>query len=304
MKRTFIALLCALGLAGISVKAQTTIPNPGFETWADTATCIGWDCSNIDTSYMGFPVKIYTAVQDAGNKHSGTYCMKLKSKNVGFGMPTNPGFTTLGTFWFTISPQAGGAKGGIPFAGKPDTLKGWYKATPQGSDQPTIFMELWQGAHTTIIQQDTMLLPAAANYTQFAMPLTYGSSANPDSMNIVISASKLYNQADIAANSLMYVDDLTLVYGNVSIMEINFTKEFYVYADAATGNLIVNISLNAAEMTTISLYNTAGQMVYRNQRNIGSSQELIGMNQFEKGVYIVDVTTAGGKRYTQKVSLN
>jgi hypothetical protein len=304
MKKTFIAIFCILSLVSLSVKSQTTFPNPDFEIWADTANAYGWDCSNIDTTYMGFPVKIFTAVQDSLNEHGGSYCMKLKSKNVGFGMPTNPGFTTLGTFWFTISPQAGGAIGGIPFSGKPDTLKGWYKATPQGNDLPTVFMEIWQGAHATIIQRDTMLLPAAASYTQFAMKLNYSSTANPDSMNIVISSSKLYTQADIAANSLMYIDDLELVYGNTSILGINYTKEFNVYADAATNNLIVNLSLEMPEMTTISMYNTAGQLVYRTRKNIGQSAETIGLDGFEKGIYIVDVRTDKGKHFSQKISLN
>lgn len=298
-----LCLICAL-LIGARISAQTAIPNNGFENWSSTEKPANWSPSNIHTTYSGFPVNIITITKDSSNQHSGNFCAKLQSKMVMSGFPVNPGFITLGTFWFTISPQAGGAKGGIPFSGKPDTLKGFYKSTLVGADQSTVFYETWQGAHAVNLAQDTMKLPAAANWSTFALPIHYDNSGSPDSMNIVISCSDYYNQPNIAANSLMYIDDISLVYGSTNIVDVIFSPYFSVYADKLSNTLIIGLSFNKSEMTTIGLYTISGQQIKYFSKNILSSKEEIDLNGFSKGNYIISVERADGQHFTQKISIN
>ena len=301
MKKFTLALVL-IAVSCLGLYAQPQIPNPGFENWVDTETPTSWSGSNIHTTYMGIPINIVTISQDNATPFNGTYSCRMTTQSIGMGFPANPGFITLGTFWFTISPQAGGAKGGILFNGKPDSLKGYYKNTLQGSDKSTIMMEMWQ-ANMTIISRDTMVIASShAGYTPFSMPLTYYTSGTPDSMNIVICCSDMYNQGNIAANTTLTVDDLSLVYGTVGIEGLNFSKEFNVWADAATETLFIKLSFDTPRTTEISMYNISGQKVYTSVKEIGESLESVSLGSFTPGIYIVDVE-AGGRHFTQKISL-
>lgn len=302
--RKFYLFAVILFSAGIFSAVAQQLPNAGFESWDSSEKPTSWDGSNIDTTYMSFPVNIVTVSQDNATPFAGTYSCRMTTYSIGFGLPSNPGFITLGKFWYTISPQNGGAKGGIPFNGRPDTLKGYFKNALQGSDKSTIFMESWQGFHATIIQQDTMTISTShSSWTPFSMPLTYYNGGVPDSMNIIISCSDLYNQANIAANTAMTVDELSLVYGTVSIEGINFNENFAVWADAASETLFVRLNFPATERTVISLYNLSGQLVSTTVRDISASIESIALGGLNRGIYIVDVTTESGKRFSQKISL-
>ncbi|MBI5539775.1 MAG: T9SS type A sorting domain-containing protein [Bacteroidia bacterium] len=293
---------------GLFAFTQTTlfaqqISNAGFEVWESTEKATGWDGSNIHTTYLGFPVNVVTTTQDNTNQHSGTYCIKTTSKQIMTGFPVNPGFFTLGTFWFTISPQNGGAKGGIPFVGRPDSLVGYYKGTLMGNDKFTFFFESWKGNHTTSVGHDTLLIASSTNsYNRFAQKINYSDSSTPDSMNIVISSSDMFTQANITANSVLYVDDLSLIYGSVSVLDINFNNNFNVYADAS--DVIVDLKFEKETKTDISIFNYAGQLLYNKTVRSTASQEKFSLNNFSKGAFVIFVTTDSNKKFSQKIIIN
>lgn len=302
MKKSLLLIIGFLGVFQFSGVAQQ-ISNSGFELWDTNEKATGWDGSNIHTTYLGFPVNVVTTTQDNSNQHSGSYCIKTTSKQIMTGFPVNPGFFTVGTFWYTISPQNGGAKGGIVFSGRPDSLVGYYKGTLVGSDKFTFFYESWIGNHTTIVGHDTLLIASSAtNYTRFAQKINYSDSSNPDSMNIVISCSDMFTQANIAANSVLYVDDLSLIYGSVSVMDINFNQYFNVYADAS--DLIIVLRFEKDTKSEIVIYNSNGQLLYKKLVNSVDAKEKINLNNFSKGIYMIGVTTNNNFKQTQKIVIN
>jgi hypothetical protein len=299
-----IGMLCMLSL---TVKSQTTIADPGFENWSNDHELVNWDNSNVSTTYLGVGVTI-TCVTKSTDVHSGSFSAKILSKDttiVVITTPVTPGFVTLGTFWFNSTSQTGGVVGGIPFSGRPDSITFWYKSSLQGSDKSSIYFEEWQGAHTTTIADDSAkIATSATDWTYFAMPINYQDAGIPDSMNLTIGSSDLGDQAVITNNSQMNVDDVSLVYGDVGIMDIAFSANFNVYADQSTNQLIIDLNFDQSLSTEISLYNVAGQVIKSYVKNIKTSKELIGLDSLPKGIYFVKVTRKDGQNFSQKISVN
>lgn len=297
----YILFAVALSFFVFFVNAQTTIPNGDFESWVNVETPTGWSASNIHTTYMGFPVDVITVTKDSTTQHGGAACVKLFSKLIMMGLPVNPGYLTTGTFWYTLSPQAGGVKGGTPFTGRPDTIKGWYKSTLMGTDKTTISWEFWAGAHTTLVAGDTtQIATSAPSWVQFSIPVTYHDTITPDSMNIVFSSSDIYNQTNITASSELYVDDIELVYGQAGIIDPVFSPEFFVYAESQGQTLVVSMNFNVHSNTIIRIYNISGQLIEETVKNIDVSKEYIDISNFSEGLYILDVIRTNGQRFVQK----
>jgi len=307
MKKIYFSGLCMLCLLAYTAKSQTTIPNPGFENWTNNHDAVSWDNSNVSTTYLSIPVTI-TCVTKSTDFHSGAFSAKLLSKDTTIMFvttPVTPGFVTLGTFWFNSTSQTGGVVGGVPFSGRPDSLTCWYKSSLQGSDKTSFYFEEWQGTHTTIIANDSAkIATSAANWTYFAMPLHYLDAGTPDSLNITIGCSDIGIQANITKNSQMNLDDVTLVYGTVGIIDIAHSGNFNVYADKSTNQLIVDLNFDQSQSTEISLYNISGQMIKSDVKNIKSSKELIGLGSLPKGIYVVKVHRNDGQCFSQKISIN
>jgi hypothetical protein len=99
----------------------------------------------------------------------------------------------------------------------------------------------------------------------------------------------------------LYIDDLEMIYGSISIMEPEYSNEFMVFA--TSDKLVVGLNFTDASTTNISIYTIAGQLVLQNQKNISVSQETFELSQFQKGIYIVNVTRADGKQYSQKFAV-
>lgn len=99
----------------------------------------------------------------------------------------------------------------------------------------------------------------------------------------------------------LYVDDLEMIYGSISILEPSFTDAFAVYA--AEGQLVVRLHFETAAQTDIAIYNMAGQRVLGTQKRLASATETFDLSNLEQGIYIVDVQRPGGVRHTQKFAV-
>jgi len=307
MKNLILSGVCMLCLLAFTAKSQTTIPNPGFENWTNNHQAVDWDNSNISTTYLGIPVTI-TCVTKSTDAHSGSFSANILSKDTTIMFvttPVTPGFVTLGTFWFNSTSQTGGVIGGIAFSGRPDSLTCWYKSSLQGSDKTSFYFEEWQGSHTTIIANDsTKLSTSAANWTYFSMPINYLNPGTPDSMLLTIGCSDIGVQANITNNSQMNLDDVSLVYGSVGIMDIAYSDYFNVYADKYTNQLIINLNFDQSQSTEISLYSISGQLISSYVNNIKASKELIDVGSLAKGIYVINVIREDGQKFSQKISIN
>jgi hypothetical protein len=267
---------------GLRSFAQDTLPNSDFENWVSTEKPVGWDGANIHTTYMTFPVNIVTTQKSTHYFLGGLSCVKMETTPTFGTFPPAPGFLTLGKFWFTISPMNGGASGGIAFTGRPDSLRGWYQATPVGNDRPMIFIVMWKGTNT-YVAADTSFLPATATWKQFAVPIHYYLPDNPDSLNIIIGCSDIFHQANIQAGSVMYVDHLFFGTKENSIKENGISKNaLNIYPNPASGKLNIALSNFTGDGRFI-IYNSQGQKMHETMVN--SSEAIIDIEKIKAGIY-------------------
>lgn len=283
-----------IGYVAIS---QTAMPNGEFENWQDVESPESWDASNIHDTYLGFPVNIIT-VEQSNDSYSGNFSVRMQSMQIMTGFPISPGFITLGTFWYSISPQDGGASGGIPFTERPDSISGYYKSTVTSGDYTSVHLDLWNSngtVGTAIFQNGN----SVADWTYFSAPIDYANAETPDSINIIISSSDFYNQANIKNGSTLYLDDLSFVYNGVSIRNVNFNQNVIVGA----GNENIFVKTNFAEpiIAEISLFTISGQLVLSLEETLESSKLEIPVVFFNSGNYILSISDRNGFHFSQQI---
>ena len=204
MKRIITLITVGLLASGYAYSQDPATPNPGFENW----TLVGsrydpdnWSNLNPSTAILG----VYTCTRASGvDKHSGNYAIKLQTKSVFF--QTANGVATTGTL-ITTAPY--GVTGGIPYTGRPDSITGWFKYAPVGADSGLIQFSLFAAGDTVGYVRFQTGNYATSTYTRFSAPITYYSSATPDTALWLLSSSRAANPI---VNSALYVDDLQLIY--------------------------------------------------------------------------------------------
>ncbi|MDC0231464.1 PCMD domain-containing protein, partial [Aureispira] len=212
------------------VYGQTTIPNGGFEAWQNVSSSdeepTNWNGNRTGGGFANLGPQ--TCFRETSNVHSGSYCLKLDNGSF-FGTPVNATATT----GKIEAPTTSAADGYIhtltgdpdfssTFTGRPDSLVGWFKFTQGGSDIGRIQAMLHdsfdvenpdQGSSAVhIIGQALYDLPNGntSAWTRFAVPFTYNNGTTPSYILLIATASTSIGGAN--ANSILWVDDLSVVY--------------------------------------------------------------------------------------------
>ena len=297
------ALILLIILSGIQGFTQTTIPNAGFETWVNGEPQY-WDTSNkniLGTLFEG-------VIEDTLTPQNGNSAVMMKTtlKVVGIIPVTLPGIITLGEIIIDYVNQTGTIAGGIPFTGRPDEFRGYYKASPASGDSCFIGIGIskWNGNQRDTIAEGYFFESSKVqNWTEFIIPLDYNTIDNPDSMNIIIGSSDITNMMAVPGSTL-WVDNLSLVYGGVSVTDLALNKNFAVYPDDSRQNIIIAINFDETQKTKISMFTIDGKQVYEAVKSIRQSEETINISSLPPGIYIINIRTNKGNTYSQKISLN
>jgi hypothetical protein len=210
-----LRIICAIFLFPLGAICQNAIPNAGFETWINQGSYEDpkdWGTLNQQTSQLG--IKTVTKATGA-DAYSGSYAIKLQTKYIGFPInQTAPGIAATGT----INAQTQGIDGGVAYNLRPDSIVGWYKYTPVGTDTASVEVTFSKWNSSTnqrdevgkaVFSKNT----AVNNYTRFAKEINYSLSINPDTM-VVILLSSWTGATQNNQNSTFIVDDLDLVFAN------------------------------------------------------------------------------------------
>lgn len=212
MKKIYFLLI--LASIGTCVKAQSVLPNPGFENWTQIGSRMdpdNWNTLNPNTAILG----ILTCTKATGSDvHSGNAAIKLTTKAI-LGQNAN-GLATTGNI--TVSPP--GVSGGVAYTGRPDSIAGWYKYTSVNNDNGFIeFQLLGSSATPDTIGYVRVLTPAATvgTYTRFSAAINY-RSLNPVAKSIWIMSSSAGFNAQV--NSTIYLDDFELIGNSIGIKEV------------------------------------------------------------------------------------
>ncbi|MBS1764297.1 MAG: hypothetical protein JSS90_04935 [Bacteroidetes bacterium] len=242
----------------LTVNAQNATPNPGFENWTQVGNRVdpdNWNTLNPTTAILATVTCTRASGADA---HSGNYAIKLTTKSV-FGVTAN-GIASTGTL-ITTPPY--GVSGGIPFTGRPDSISGWYKYTPQNADQGFIELLLTGTSITDTIGFVKVETPNAtvSSFTYFSAPVTYYSSANPTNSIWVLSSSKAVNPV---VNSSIIIDDIAMVFNPSGIEQVANSNEINLINNPASekmyfrnrGNHSYQVELKSVTGNTVLKTNT------------------------------------------------
>ncbi|HEX7412697.1 MAG TPA: T9SS type A sorting domain-containing protein [Bacteroidia bacterium] len=281
MKKTLLLTAATTLFFGFA-NAQNAIPNPGFESWTSQGSyddCAGWGTIDQPVSSACFckGTSVKTAV--AGEFHSGALAIKLKTLSV-FGQ-TAPGISATGT----INQTTQAIDGGVVYNLRPDSIVGWYRYAPTGTDTGSVDITLskWSGTARTVVGHARFIKTiSVSSYARFAVPLTYSLTIAPDTMVIILLSS---STTAAQVGSTMFVDDLDLVFNASGIVNNNTTNSLVsIYPNPNNGVFNLSISqFDNNKTNSVEVYNTIGECVYR--QSITSTNCQINVSDLAVGVY-------------------
>lgn len=263
------------------VNAQNAIPNPGFESWTSQGSyddCAGWGTIDQPVSSACFckGTAVKTAV--AGEFHGGLLAMKLKTISV-FGQ-TAPGIAATGT----INQSTQAVDGGVAYNLRPDSIVGWYRYAPVGTDTGSVDITLSQcssgTARTVVGHARFTKSTSVTSYARFALPITYSLTTAPDTMVIILLSS---STTAAQVNSTMFVDDLALIFNTTGITNNKLANSsISIYPNPSNGNMTIK---SATDLGLVTVYNSLGEVVYNEK--INSTQHQIDLSKQAAGIYIL-----------------
>ncbi|HRZ42798.1 MAG TPA: T9SS type A sorting domain-containing protein [Bacteroidales bacterium] len=281
-----------------TVFGQSQLPNSNFEQWTGNKPT-SWDGTNFQVSIF----IIQTVFKDSVAPKSGIYNPLLETKlfNLLVATPTIPGILTLGTVVMNTTTYTGSVEGGIPFTGMPSALSGFIKTEPAAGDSGMVALGFskWNGTTRDTIGAGLKWFPDTdTTWQPFSVPIQWSTAQNPDSMNIIISCSAVGNEVAVVG-SKMHIDSLTLHYGSIGVELPMDDRQFTVWGD---GSHTLHYSLaGEQEPTGLTLFDLSGREII--QSRAASMQGQIDVQALPAGVYVLKLTTAGGKIHTRKFVL-
>ena len=246
--------MIVLGLA-FQVSYAQQFANADMEAWTDQGSPHGespTDWATVNNS-VGFTTALLLDVtcEETSDAHGGNaacYLITVAAPIAGF--PNVNGITTNGT----INSTSYEVEGGVAFTARPDSLVGYYKCNPVGTDFPTIEWVLKDGAGDTIghARFEGSNSPLTA-YTRFSVPVVYSSAATPVEGVCLLSASDGFNSV---VGSELWVDDLELIYVTSGMNDLYDAANVY----AVSNSIRMDLS-PIGEATQYEIMSAAGKVV-------------------------------------------
>lgn len=251
--------------------SQQQLENPGFEgVWqnvdGDEDEPIDW--SSLKTSDDGWLAAFApeVAFKTTTDPHSGTYCIRLQNASETFGVIPN-GLLTNGRVHADTDPENGyvytitsNADYNTPFASRPDSLVGWYKWAPMGSDKGKVEVithtappqgqlpaATYPEAHW-VSRARFDVVAAAPTWTRFSVPFDYYTNGTPGYILVVLTSG---DSTNAVAGSQLWIDDLELIYNdNLASIAPSATQNISMGVDGTT--LTLSATPNAASTAAIT----------------------------------------------------
>lgn len=268
MKKIYILLFAILP----SISFAQNFDNPSFEDWEvenGKQEPVNWSSiqTGLPTSVTNLAPQVLTQSTDA---HSGQFSVKLECVST-FGIVAT-GMVTNGRTFADFDPTKGyvntdgsDSRWNTAITAQPDSIVGWYKFEPSGTD----IMEIKALVHTgdakipdaasvNYLGEALLSIPntVVSTWTRFSVPFVYTSSATPDHVLIVLSAG---NGTQAVSGSIAYYDDINLIYNPLGVNELNDkTASIFSYEN------LINVDLKGIQISeeiTLHVYDALGREV-------------------------------------------
>jgi hypothetical protein len=284
MKKIYFLFISLLSNALVFSQA---LPNASFDNWTNQGSYDdpnNWNTLNALTSSFG----VITVQKASGaDVHSGAAAIKMITQSV-LGQNAN-GLVTTGT----INVAGMTVDGGIPYTLRPDSITGWYKCDPQGSDFGFVDFTLLDAAGTDTVGFAHFQTPSAAvtTYTRFAVAINYHNANTPALSRCVMSSSAGVSSV---LNSVLIIDDLDLVFNPNSVKDNVRLNNTATFISSGQKLLVTMQSQGKVSVTDIT-----GKKVFESDAVKGSSE--FSLEFLSAGSYIYIITDGpSGKSFAGK----
>jgi hypothetical protein len=300
--KTLFRMSFALGLLGASLATAQgqTIPNGGFETWAarngvDSPT--GWLTTDelvAAISPISFATGAFTKVTDA---HSGTYAARLESKATLLGVA--PGALAVGA---KVGPNLT-LPGGIPFTGRPTMLQFYYKlsGTPPATASEGAFAQVAltrtvNGTVQTLATAKQVFSTVTSTYVLAQVPLTYTSSAMPDSVHLILSSGAIISANGATAGTMFLVDDVSFTGTATATRDAALSATLSVAPNpSADGRYVLSGAAPALLAAPLAVVDATGRVVRREAARVGSpATRALDLSGLAAGLYTLQLLADQG----------
>lgn len=273
MKRTLLPLSLVL----ISGASFAQIPNGGFESW--TASGMGYDDPD---SWITWNILTYGSAGELSCEEIspgavGSSCAKVTTIDV-------PGLGTLPGLIFVGNTTAAG----WPYDQRPEALNGQIKFDIPAGDGALISAGFtrWNAGTQETIGAGVLAIPPGtqASWQDISIPITYTSSADPDTATVVIMSSS----GGGVAGSTIWVDDLS--FG--AFASVNEAGSYSDFTLAPIANDQVQVTAGR-EMDELSFIDMSGRVM--NTQQLAGLTATVDLTGMATGVYVARVRFATGE---------
>lgn len=296
-----LLIFCFSSLTEGVLRAQD-IPNSGFENWSGGEP-VGWN--TINQTILGTTFTPVTREQS--NPHGGSYSAKLETitHNIFIvGPVTMPGVLSLGEITLDILNQTGTVEGGVPVSGAPVVLRGWFRYLPSANDSCIMGIGLsrWNGVSRDTLAYAYLTIGGQhPDWQEFSLPIAYLTPGQPDTMNIMFFSSNLLAGSPVTGSKL-WVDDLWLEYGTVSVNDVGLNAAFGVFA--VNNGQQLEVRCPDDNGVILQLVNMNGTLMEQIQLPPGDTPVIIDIHGLKPAMYIVRLVNAAGVQHVVKFVRN
>ena len=304
MKKVLLSCV-AIFSAAIAANAQAYIPNPGFESWGNTAgedqQPQGWISYNVFTSPLvpggnSNP----TSVTQAGtpDNYQGNYSARIETVT----LVANPDTTAIP---WTAGPMFTGSIAltspymfpGYGSQQRPQSLSYYAKYTPANGDSAICVVAVthWNGSgRDTVAVGFDFMNTAVSSYTQRNVTLAYDpgfATTIPDTISIMFSSSSFWAPQ---VGSVLYVDALAFT-GYVGIEETSDENGVSVYPNPSSTLTHFDVTVDNAK--NVVVYDMMGREV--RTQNFSGKAAILNTADLANGVYTYAIFTQDGEALTR-----
>lgn len=289
-KQTILAFALMFAVA---ISNAQSVPNGSFEYWSNPNGYLvpdSWETLNDMTS----TASVYTATRGGT---ASDYYLKLTSQNVP-GMGVMPGVAVSGMLDIsTFAPLSG-----FPYSFRPTAFTGKWQYMGNSANDVGMIAVYFTKWNTGMNMRDTVgyimqdLSGMEMAWSNFSLPITYNSTATPDSCIIYLNASG--NNPE--AGSYLYVDNLDFTGVIASVESIETTGLFKVFPNPSNDLVKMDLSGLKSSAEQFEILDLTGKVLV-SQKSNGFLLQSISLSGFSSGNYFLRIYTAKGA-VTQKIS--
>jgi hypothetical protein len=277
MKKTILFGILSL-IFSVAVLGQDQMPNGNFEQWEDLGyqNPVSWINPN---PFISGTLGMLTVLR-SDDAAEGNYSAYLETRDTLAYII--PGLVTLGDFVIDFINVTASVEGGIPFTDRPKALTGSYKSYPAAGDFCMVSALFFKynsakGVRDTIAAATIPFTATVSTWTNFNLPITYTTTEDPDTMNIIVVSS---NMALPQVGGSMYIDNLVFEY-EAGIGDVEETVKTSIFPNPAHDQL--SFVFEKEISADLKVFSNDGQLVH--SERISGLNHQIDLSGMASGTY-------------------